>query len=77
MSSIRPGELIAATTDRSHKFQAPEMLQPGTKFPSEEAALDLYQGLVMLGGQRRYASSNVSIKLVPLPSCELTSMPAR
>jgi hypothetical protein len=35
-------ELITATTDRSHKFQAPEMLQPGTKFPSEEAALQAF-----------------------------------
>ena len=35
-------QLVAATTDRSHKFQAPEMLQPGTKFPSEEAALHAF-----------------------------------
>ena len=35
-------ELIAATTDRSHKFQAPEMLQPGTKFSSEDAALHAF-----------------------------------
>jgi uncharacterized damage-inducible protein DinB len=35
-------ELIAATTDRSHKFQAPEMLQPGAKFPSEDAALHAF-----------------------------------
>ena len=35
-------ELIAATTDRSHKFQAPEMLKPGVQFDSEQAALDAF-----------------------------------
>src|SRR5271165_1750016 len=28
-------QVIAGTTDRSHKFQAPEPLRPGTQFPSE------------------------------------------
>jgi hypothetical protein len=35
-------ELIAATTDRSHKFQAPEMLKPATQFSGEQAALDAF-----------------------------------
>jgi hypothetical protein len=35
-------ELIAATTDRSHKFQAPEMLKPGAQFDGEQAALDAF-----------------------------------
>src|ERR1700744_801294 len=32
-------QLIAAATDRSHKVQAPEMLQPAAKFASTDAAL--------------------------------------
>jgi len=32
-------QLIAAMTDRSHKFQAPEMLRPGMQFPNEDAAV--------------------------------------
>jgi hypothetical protein len=35
-------QLIAQTTDRSHKFQAPEMLKPERKFPSEDAALQAF-----------------------------------
>jgi uncharacterized damage-inducible protein DinB len=35
-------EVIALTTDRSHKFQAPEMLRPGTQFSGEQAALDAF-----------------------------------
>jgi uncharacterized damage-inducible protein DinB len=35
-------ELVKATTDRSHKVQAPEMLKPGSQFPSEQAALDAF-----------------------------------
>ena len=35
-------ELIKATTDRSHKFQAPEMLKPGSQFADEQAALDAF-----------------------------------
>jgi hypothetical protein len=35
-------DLIAKMTDRSHKFQAPEMLRPGAQFPSEEAALQAF-----------------------------------
>src|SRR5580692_816386 len=35
-------EVIALTTDRSHKFQAPEMLRPGTQFPGEQAAVDAF-----------------------------------
>jgi len=35
-------ELIAMTTDRSHKFQAPEMLKPVTQFSGEEAALNAF-----------------------------------
>ncbi len=35
-------EVIALTTDRSHKFQAPEMLRPGARFPSEDAALQAF-----------------------------------
>ena len=34
--------LIAAVTDRSHKFKAPEMLQPVGKFPSTDAALQAF-----------------------------------
>jgi hypothetical protein len=35
-------EVIAMTTDRSHKFQAPEPLRPGTQFASEQAALNAF-----------------------------------
>ncbi|HXB07172.1 MAG TPA: DinB family protein [Puia sp.] len=35
-------KLVSMTIDRSHKFQAPEMLRPETKFPSTEAALNAY-----------------------------------
>jgi hypothetical protein len=35
-------ELVTATTDRSHKFQAPEMLKPGAQFDGEQAALDAF-----------------------------------
>jgi hypothetical protein len=35
-------ELMTATTDRSHKFQAPEMLKPGAQFDGEQAALDAF-----------------------------------
>jgi hypothetical protein len=35
-------QLVKGVTDRSHKFTAPEMLQPGSKFPSTEAALHAY-----------------------------------
>lgn len=35
-------KLIAATTDRSSKFKAPEMLQPAGKFPSTADALKAY-----------------------------------
>jgi hypothetical protein len=32
-------QLIARMTDRSHKFQAPEMLRPAAQFASEDAAI--------------------------------------
>jgi hypothetical protein len=35
-------ELVAMTTDRSHKVQAPEMLKPGSQFPNEAAALNAF-----------------------------------
>jgi len=35
-------QLMKAMIDRTHKFQAPEMLQPVGKFPSSEAALKAY-----------------------------------
>ena len=35
-------DLIAKMTDRSHKFQAPEMLRPGAQFPSEDAAIQAF-----------------------------------
>jgi uncharacterized damage-inducible protein DinB len=35
-------DVIAMTTDRSHKFQAPEPLRPGTQFASEQAAVDAF-----------------------------------
>jgi DinB superfamily len=35
-------QLIAAVTDRSHKFKAPEMLKPEGKFPSTDAALQAF-----------------------------------
>jgi hypothetical protein len=35
-------QVIAQTTDRSKKFQAPEMLKPERKFPSEDAALQAF-----------------------------------
>jgi hypothetical protein len=34
--------LIAAVTDRSHKFKAPEMLKPEGKFPNTDAALQAF-----------------------------------
>jgi hypothetical protein len=34
--------LVKSTIDRSHKFNAPEMLKPETKFPSTEAALKAF-----------------------------------
>jgi hypothetical protein len=35
-------DVIALTTDRSHKFKAPEPLRPGTQFASEQAAVDAF-----------------------------------
>jgi uncharacterized damage-inducible protein DinB len=35
-------ELIAALTDRSHKWQSPEMLKPATQFSGEQAALHAF-----------------------------------
>jgi DinB superfamily len=35
-------DLITKMTDRSHKFQAPEMLRPATQFASEDAALQAF-----------------------------------
>ena len=35
-------QLVRAMLDRSHKFNAPEMLKPETKFPSTEAAVRAY-----------------------------------
>jgi hypothetical protein len=35
-------DLIAKMTDRSHKFQAPEMLRPGAQFPSEDVAIQAF-----------------------------------
>ena len=35
-------DLISKMTDRSHKFQAPEMLRPGVQFPSEDAAIQAF-----------------------------------
>jgi uncharacterized damage-inducible protein DinB len=39
---VTADELIARMTDRSHKFQAPEMLRPGSQFSGEEAALQAF-----------------------------------
>jgi uncharacterized damage-inducible protein DinB len=39
---VTADELIAGMTDRSHKFQAPEMLRPGSQFSGEEAALQAF-----------------------------------
>jgi hypothetical protein len=39
---VTTDELIAKMTDRSHKFQAPEMLRPGAQFPGEDAALQAF-----------------------------------
>jgi uncharacterized damage-inducible protein DinB len=39
---VTADELIAKMTDRSHKFQAPEMLRPGSQFSGEEAALQAF-----------------------------------
>jgi hypothetical protein len=41
-TKMAPDAMVAMMIDRSHKFKAPEMLQPGTKFPSEEAALRVF-----------------------------------
>ncbi|MFT3934938.1 MAG: DinB family protein [Chitinophagaceae bacterium] len=35
-------QLLKGMVDRSQKFKAPEMLQPGSKFPSTEAAIKSY-----------------------------------
>lgn len=35
-------EIVTAMTDRTHKFKAPEMLQPSGKFPDEQTALNSY-----------------------------------
>jgi hypothetical protein len=35
-------DLITKMTDRSHKFQAPEMLRPGAQFPGEDAAIQAF-----------------------------------
>jgi hypothetical protein len=37
-----PESMIAAATDRSHKFKAPEMLKPEGKFPSTDAAIQAF-----------------------------------
>jgi hypothetical protein len=37
-------QLLKGMTDRSHKFQAPEMLQPVGKFASSDAAIQAYTG---------------------------------
>ena len=39
---ITDDQLLKAIVDRSHKFQAPEMLKPVGKFPNTEAAIQSY-----------------------------------